>query len=63
MAFSLEGGEHTSTGTRTVTDDDTRMARNGFSVQSTTAMSKPVPPFASLGRYNNTRAANLLSQD
>ena len=37
------------------------MARYGFDVMSTAGTSQPVPPIKTLERYNETRAAKLVS--
>ena len=47
---SYEGGEHTSTGTRTAAHDATRMARYGFDVMSAAGTSQLVPPITTLER-------------
>jgi len=62
---SYEGGEDTSTGTRTANHDATNMPRYGCNVRSTAGTSQPVPPITTLERYNEIIAAKLvnLSQD
>ena len=59
---SYEGGEDTSTGTRTATYDATRMARSRCYVLSTAGTTQPFNPLTTLERYNETRAAKLVSR-